>query len=314
MYRRRNVERQMANTILVVGATGMQGGAVARHLLRAGACKVRCMTRRPECEAARLLQQQGAEIVQADLDDPPSVRRAVYRCDSVFGVTNFWEAYIREYDQGVNLINAAAEERVGHLVLSTLTSAKRTSNGKIDLPHFETKARMEKHARLCTVPSTFIHVAFYYENFLNYFPPRRQLDGSYSFGFPLGDAFLGGLAAEDIGGVVVKIFENRADFINQTVEIIGDEMPAQKYADIMSRVLGLKITYSHIPTETYASLGFPGARELADMFEFLRVYIPSRHAQITKCRQLFADMQTFEGWLKNNAHKFATLFQASPIS
>ena len=300
----------MADTVLVVGATGLQGGGVARHLLRDGTIKVRCMTRRPDSEAAKLLQRQGAEVVQADLNDPASIRSAVQGCKGAFGVTNFWEAYFREYDQGVNLINAAAETGVGHLVLSTLPSSRKISRGTIDLPHFETKARMEDHAQLRNVPFTFVHVAFYYENFLNYFPPQRQPDGSYSFGFPLGDACLGAVAAEEIGGVVARIFANRAEFVNTTVEIIGDEMPAQEYAQIMSRVLKRKITYSHVPRETYAAMGFPGARELADMFEFLRVYTPSRRAHITQCRQLFADMQPFESWLEKSVQKFTGLLEA----
>src|SRR5262249_6173073 len=147
--------------------------------------------------------------------------------------------------------------------------------------------------------------AFYYENFVIYFPPLRQPDGNYSFAFPLGSAQLGGVAAEDIGGVVAEIFTRRPQFLNKTIEILGDEMPAQGYAKIMTRVLRRRITYSHIPTRTYASLGFPGSRELADMFEFLRVYTPSRRAHIDFCRQLFAGMQTFQTWLEKNAHKFA---------
>src|SRR5262249_20566211 len=198
--------------------------------------------------------------------------------------------------------DAAAETGVEHFVLSTLPSAKIVSKGAIELPHFETKARMEEHAQLRHVPFTFVHVAFYYDNFLNYFPPRRQPDGSYSFGFPLGDADLGAVAAEDIGGVVAAILESRVEFVNKTVEIIGDEMPAQEYAEMISRVLRRKVTYSHVPRETYASQGFAGARELADMFEFLRVYAPSRLAHITQCRQLFADMQTFETWLEKKLH------------
>src|SRR5262249_52551864 len=151
-------------------------------------------------------------------------------------------------------------------------------------------ARMEEHAQLRNIPFTFVHVAFYYENFLNYFPPRHQSDGSYSVEFPLEDACLGGVAAEDIGGVVARIFESRAEFVTKTVEIIGNEMPTQEYAQIMSRILKRKITYSHVPREVYASMGFLGARELADMFEFLRVYTPSRRAHITRCRRLFGGM------------------------
>ena len=300
----------MANTILVVGATGMQGGAVSRHLLKRRRFNVRCMARHPECEAARLLQQQGAEIVHADLDDLGSLRRAVRGCNGVFGVTDFWEASFREYDQGVNLIDAAAEAEVDHLVLSTLPSAKKISHGAIELPHFETKARMGEHTQRRNIRFTFVYVAFYYENFLTYFPPRRQVDGGYSFGFPLSDACLGALAVEDVGGIVAEIFENSAEFINKTVEIIGDEMPAQDYAEAMSRALERKITYTHVPRETYAAMGFPGARELADMFEFLRVYTPSRRAHIMQCRQLFPEMQTFEAWLERNANKFASLFEA----
>ena len=300
----------MADTILVVGATGIQGGGVARHLLRWGTIKVRCMTRRPESEPAKLLQQQGAEIVQADLDDPASLKRAVHNCIAVFGVTNFWEAYLREYDQGVNLIDAAAEAGVGHLVLSTLPSSRKISRDLMDLPHFETKARMEEYAQLQHVPFTFVHVAFYYENFLNYFPPLRQPDGSYTFGFPLGDAHLGAVAGDDIGGVVAAILHGRTEFVNQTVEIIADEMPAEEYAEMMSRVLRQKVRYRHVPRETYASQGSAGARELADMFEFLRVYTPSRRAHISACRQLFRDLMSFEVWLNTNARKFHTLFGA----
>jgi len=300
----------MADTILVVGATGMQGGGVARHLLERGAIKIRGMTRRPDSKPAKLLGQRGADVVQADLDDPASLRRAMHGCHGVFGVTNFWEAYFREYDQGLDLIDAAAEAGVRHLVLSTLPSSRKISGGAIDLPHFETKARMEEHAQLRNVPFTFVHVAFYFENFLNYFPPQRQPDGSYSFAFPLGDACLGAVGVEDVGGVVARIFESRAEFVNKTVEIIGDEMPAQEYAQIMSRALKRKITYSHVPRETYAAMGFPGARELADMFEFLRVYTPSRCAHITRCRQLFPEMQRFEPWIARNVERFAPLFDA----
>jgi uncharacterized protein YbjT (DUF2867 family) len=300
----------MPDTILVVGATGMQGGGVARHLLRRGTIKVRCMTRRPDSEAARLLQQQGADLVQADLNDPASLENAVNGCYGVFGLTNFWEAYFREYDQGVNLIDAAAGAGVEHLVLSTLPSAKSISKGEIDLPHFETKARMEEHAQLRKVPFTFVHVAFYYENFLNYFPPLREPDGSYSFGFPLGDAQLGAVAGEDIGGVVTAIFEGRNHFVHKTVEIIGDEMPAQQYAEIMSRVLRRKVTYRPVSREAYASLGFAGARELADMFEFLRVYTPSRRAHISLCRQLFPVMEPFDPWLSTHAQTFTRFLEA----
>jgi uncharacterized protein YbjT (DUF2867 family) len=114
-------------------------------------------------------------------DDPASLKAVLRGCTGVFGVTNFWEAFLREYEQGVNLIDAASEAGVAHLVLSTLPSAAKISIGAIAVPHFETMARLEEHTRLRGVPFTFVHVAFYFENFINYFlfpaaeAGRRQL-------------------------------------------------------------------------------------------------------------------------------------------
>ena len=300
----------MSDRILVTGATGLQGGAVARHLLKLGKPEVRCLTRRPDSEAAKAFKQLGAEVVKADLDDPASLKSVLRGCTGVFGVTDFWEAFLREYDQGVNLIDAASEAGVGHLVLSTLPSTAKISNGAIAVPHFETKARMEEHVRLRGVPFTFVHVAFYFENFINYFPPQRQADGNYGFGFPLADAPLAALAVDDTGGVVTAIFENRAKFLGETVEIVGDQMTAQEFAQIMSRVLRRSVTYSHIPRDTYAALGFPRARDLADMFEFLRVHLPSRHMEIAQCRRLYPSMQTFEPWMQANTGGFAAVLAA----
>ena len=83
---------------------------------------------------------------------------------------------------------------------------------------------MEEHARLRGVPFTFVHVAFYFENFVNYFSPRKQADGTYGFGFPLAEAPLASLAVDDTGGVVTAIIENRAEFLGATVEIVGDQI------------------------------------------------------------------------------------------
>ena len=105
----------MAGRILATGATGLQGGAVARHLLKLGKPEVRCLTRRPDSEAAQTLKQLGAEVVRADLDDPASLKPVLRGCTGVFGVTNFWEAFLREYEQGANLIDAASEAGVAHI-------------------------------------------------------------------------------------------------------------------------------------------------------------------------------------------------------
>src|SRR5258705_4201959 len=113
----------MADRILVTGATGLQGGAVARHLLKLGKAEVRCLTRRPDSEAAKTFKQLGADVVKADLDDPPSLKSVLRGCTGVFGVTDFWEAFLREHDQGVNLIDAASEAGAEPPLATTLPRA-----------------------------------------------------------------------------------------------------------------------------------------------------------------------------------------------
>jgi hypothetical protein len=56
----------------------------------------------------------------------------------------------------------------------------------------------------------------------------------------------------------------RAEFVDKTLEIVGDEMPAKVYAQIMSRARKRKITYNTFP-ERYASMSLAGSCELADM-------------------------------------------------
>jgi len=152
-------------------------------------------------------------------------------------------------------------------------------------------------------------VAFYYENFLDFFLPKLQEDGSYLFGFPQGDTPLAAVSVEDVGGVVATIFERPDEFRNQTVGIVGDDLPCSKYAEIMSRVLGKKIIYRYIPREVFAKLGFPGAEDLANMFEYNRLFIPNRQADLEQSLALYPEMQRFEPWVEAKRKKFAAILR-----
>lgn len=288
-------------TILVTGATGAQGGGVVRHLLKGGKFKPRCLTRNPDSEKAGLLTQAGAEIVAGNLDDPQSLKAALKGCYGVFGVTNFWEHFEKEYGHGKNLIDAVKDSEVEHFVFSTLPYAHKLSDWKLEVPHFDLKAKLEEYARGLKLPTTYAHVAFYYENLLYFFPPKLQEDGSYMFGFPQGETPLAGVAVEDVGGVVATIFERPDEFRDKTVGIVGDDLPCSQYAEIMSRVLDKKITYRYIPREVFAKFGFPGAEDLANMFEYNQLFIPNRQAELAQSLALYPGMQRFEPWV--NAHR-----------
>ncbi len=296
-------------TILVTGATGAQGGGVVRHLLKSGRFKVRCLTRKPESERASALVQAGAETVRGDLGHAESLKAAMKDCYGVFGVTNFWEHFEKEAFHGKNLIDAVKEAGIEHFVFSTLPSAQKHSEGKLEVPHFDLKARMEEYARSLNLPATYAHVAFYYENFLEFFPPKLQEDGSFMFGFPQGDTPLAAVGVEDVGGVVATIFDRPEEFRDQTVGIVGDDLPCSEYAGIMSRVLGKKIIYRYIPREVFAKLGFPGAEDLANMFEYNRLFIPNRQADLEQSLALYPEIQRFEPWVKANKDRFAAILK-----
>jgi uncharacterized protein YbjT (DUF2867 family) len=296
-------------TILVTGATGAQGDGVVRHLLKGGKFRVRCLTRKPESEKAQALVQTGAEVVRGDLGDPESLQAAMEGCYGVFGVTNFWEHFEKESFHGKNLIDAVKEAEIEHFVFSTLPYKQEQPDGKLEVPHFDMKARMEEYGRSLKLRATYAHVAFYYENFLSFFLPKLQEDGSYMFGFPQGDTPLAAVSVEDIGGVIATIFDHPDEFLDQTVGIVGDDQPCSKYAEIMSRVLGKKIIYRNIPREVFGKLGFPGAEDLANIFEYNRLFIPNRQADLEQSSKLFPEIRRFEPWVEANRQKFVAILK-----
>lgn len=294
------------NRILVFGATGAQGGSVARNLLARGKFGVRAFTRKAASPAAEALRAEGAEIVEGDLDDRASIATALEGCYGAFGVTNFWEHFAKEREQGQNLVRAVADSGVQHFVFSTLPPIEKATSGALRSPHFDIKAEHEVYARSLGIPATFVHVPFYYENFLYFFPPRPAGDGTFEFGFPQGDTPLAAMSVQDVGRIVAAIFERPDVYIGKVLALAGDERPAASYAEAMSRASGVTIRYSHVPRETFAAFGFPGAEDLADMFEFYRLHIPSRRQNMEECRAIAPEVQDFDTWVARNSDKLRT--------
>lgn len=284
--------------VLVIGGTGAQGGSVARHLLADGSWRVRCLTRCLDSVPAVALADAGAEVVEGDMADRESLDAALAGCEAAFGVTNYFEHLEAEYELGARFLDAVIDSAVEHLVLSTLPSARDLSGGALDVPHFEHKARLEALVRQKEIVATFVHVAFYYENFLYNCPPRRQDDGSYAFGFPLGAASLQAVAVGDVGGVVATILRRPEVFQGKVVKIVGDERPAAEYAAIIGAVTGRTVRYQHIPRDIFASLPIPGAAALADMFELFRSHSPADSKDLAESLRHYPGMASFEHWAR----------------
>jgi uncharacterized protein YbjT (DUF2867 family) len=296
-------------TILVIGATGAQGGSVAKALLTQGKYAVRILTRQPNSEKALALKAAGASVFEGDLDNIESLKTAMKNCYGVFGVTNFWEHFQGEFQQGKNLIDSAKMAGIQHFLLHTLPNYGSLSNGKYPTPHCDIKAALKEYAQSQNIPASFIEIAFYYENFFSFFPPQRGIDGNYSFGFPQGDTKLAMVSIEDLGGVVASIFESPDKYIGRTVGVVGADESCSNYANTMSQVLQKNINYVYVPHDVYATYDFPGAGELANMFEVQRLYITDRHKDMIETYSLNPNTQSFENWLKKNKNKFDTYFE-----
>jgi uncharacterized protein YbjT (DUF2867 family) len=300
--------------IAVVGATGAQGGGLARAILadRNGGFAVRAITRKPESEKAQALKNAGAEVVAADADDPASIRRAFTGAFGAFCLTNFWEHFSpeRELTQARNQAQAARDAGVQHVIWSTLEDTRKwvpleddrmpTLMGKYKVPHFDAKGEADGIFRELGVPTTFLLTSFYWDNLI-YFGagPQRGPDGVLAVTFPLDDKPLSSIAVEDIGKCAYGIFKRGREFINRTVGIAGEHLTGAQMARQLTQALGQEVRYNNVPPEVYRSFGFPGADDLGNMFQFKRdfndYFVGARNLEFA--RSLNPELQTFEEWL-----------------
>ena len=203
----------MAKVITVFGATGAQGGPIARALLTTEGFKVRAVTRNPDSEKAKALKEAGAEVVKADLGDISSVDAALHGAYGAFVVTNHEfgseAAYDLEVQQGKAAVTAALRAGVKHYVFSSLDPVK-DKTGK-SCPHMDSKAEVEKHLVTSGVPYSVVRYPFYFENFINN-PPKKQEDGTFNITLPM-DGPMYGIGLASAGPILATIFSNPNKYI-----------------------------------------------------------------------------------------------------
>ena len=306
--------------ITVFGATGAQGGGLARAILAdtGGEFSVRAVTRKPDSDAAKALAGAGAEVVAADLDDAASVGRAMQGAHGAFCITNFWEHFSpdKELAQADTLAAAAATAGLKHVIWSTLEDTRKTVPvgsgqmpvlmGKYNVPHLDAKGEANHFFTDRRLPVTLLHTSFYWDNFIHFgMGPTAGPDGKLAITFPMGDAKLPGIAVEDIGRSAFGVFKAGAANVGQSIGIAGEHLSGAEMAAAFSKLLGQPVGYNAVPPEVYRGFGFPGAEELGNMFQFMRdceqAYCAARSVEAT--RKLNPALIRFEQWL--NAHRAA---------
>ncbi|HKK27946.1 MAG TPA: NmrA/HSCARG family protein [Gemmatimonadota bacterium] len=306
--------------IAVVGATGAQGGGLARAILAdpEGGFAVRALTRNPDSDAARELAAAGAEVVRADLDDVESLKRAFRGAYGAYCVTNYWEHFSpeKELAQAANLAEAAAAEGLDHVIWSTLEDTREwvpldddrmpTLMEEYKVPHFDAKGAANHFFTDAGAPTTFLLTSFYWDNFIHFGSgPQRRPDGTLALVMCMGDAKLPSIAVEDIGRCAYGIFRRGDEYIGETVGIAGGHPTGAEMAEALTEALGEEVVYDDVPPEMYRALGFPGADDLGNMFQFKRdfndYYCGVR--DLAESRELNPELQTLDAWLGKNADR-----------
>jgi uncharacterized protein YbjT (DUF2867 family) len=304
----------MNHLITVFGATGAQGGGLARAILADAQrrFRVRAVTRRPDSPAARALAAAGAEIVVADLDDPAGVEQAMAGSHGAFCVTNYWEHCSpgREIAQAQTMARAAAGAGVRHVVWSTLEDTRDAIPadgsrmpvllGEFNVPHFDGKGAANPVFFELGLPTTLLYTSFYWDNLVRFgMGPRRRDDGRLGFALPMADRRLPGIAAEDIGRCALGIFARGPELVGKSVGIAGEHLTGAQMAEQMSLLLDQPVVHEALSPEQYRALGFPGADDLGNMFQFKRdfehAYCAAR--SVACARELNPRLRSFAAWL-----------------
>ncbi|MFI8105675.1 NmrA/HSCARG family protein [Streptomyces sp. NPDC086023] len=279
-----------AQTILVTGGTGRQGGAVARDLLRRG-FTVRALVRDPQKAQARALEEAGAVLVRGDMEDAASLDAAMEGVYGVFSVQTFRgpggvEAEIR---QGKAVADAAVRAGVKHYVYSSVGGADRDTR----VPHFESKLVGEQYLATLDLPTTILRPAMFHDILLDIKP--RPVQGELVLAMWLDpETPVQVIATSDIGAFAADAFENPEAWLGRTVDIASEELTGPQMAAAFEAASGIPTRFQQLPIEPLRA----GRPDLANMFDWFER--DGFQADLPELRKGRPNLLSLEAWLKDN--------------
>jgi len=208
------------------------------------------------------------------------------------------------------MARAAKAAGLQHVIWSTLEDTRKwvplddarmpTLMGRYKVPHFDAKGEADQLFRDLGVPTTFLVTSFYWDNLI-YFGsgPKPGSDGQLAITFPMDDKKLPAIAAEDIGKCAYGIFKAGQEFVGRSVGVAGEHLSGAEMAAALTRALGREVGYNAVTPEVYRGLGFPGADDLGNMFQFKRDFNDYFRGvrDVAFARRLNPELQSFDKWL-----------------
>jgi len=241
------LEKKGKRKIVVCGATGNQGGSVVRALLAENKWNVVALTRDPGSDKATLLSELGAEICRADLLDQASLEAAFDGAYGVFGVTQPWTPDYRkcypekELVQGMNIIRAAKNAKVKHLVMSSVINYDNQPKG---IGPYDGKLKIEAYLKTQGMRFTIVRCAQFMDNIGSHFFPVK--DGLVK-GFVSADVKVPYVSCKNIGTFNAGIFSDPDWFYCSTVNLVGDFISGNELAQMLSDISGRSFNYKAAP-------------------------------------------------------------------
>ncbi|KAL2817617.1 hypothetical protein BJX63DRAFT_385531 [Aspergillus granulosus] len=263
--------------IVVLGATGTQGGSVVNTFLSDNSWRIRGLTRNTSSSKAQALKERGVEVVEADLDDPASLEAAFQGASAIYSVTDFWNSfaspelrarrdkenptqpmniftYHYEVQQGRNVFDAAAKiPTLERLIYSNLADCTKWSKGKYpNVWHFCSKQHAADYGKE-TYPelwkkTSLQQAGFYLSNFNGHplLVPQKVADGVYHFISGLDkDVHLPWIAAEEDTGPAAKALLESPP--GKHLIVYREWLTPEQFVEIWSRVLGVEAHWIRVP-------------------------------------------------------------------
>jgi uncharacterized protein YbjT (DUF2867 family) len=221
-------------------------------------------------------------------------------------VTNAWEARADEAKQAIAAVNAAKGAGVQHLIWSTLPNVEEISGGKIDVPHFTHKAKVERVVTEAGFAHhTFVIAPFYYQNLLGAMAPQKQADGAVGWALPLDPErraiHMGDIT--ELGRIVIGAFAHpELAGHGEHLPLVGDFLSFNEIIATLNRQ-GHKVSFKQVPREVFAGW-FPGAADIAAMLTYFEAhtYLGSDSRDAIALANKVAGQQPtkFAAWAKTN--------------
>ena len=277
-------------SVLVTGATGQQGGALARVLLDKGH-QVRAFVRKPNSPEAKELERLGARLAEGNLEEASTIEDAAKGMDAVFIVATPFEAGMEaETRHGIAAAEAAKAAGVGHLVYSSVANADKDTG----IPHFESKRKVEEHIEGLGVPYTIVAPVYFMDNLLAPWTLPQLKEGRFPMALPSSRP-LQQIALSDIAAFTRVVLENREEFVGRRLDIASDELSGEEVAEVLTQVTGREIHYVELPLEQVRQvMGDDGAR----MFEWFDQVGYSADIEALRREHPEVGWHTFEEWAK----------------